>query len=103
MSQAALREADGGRWRLSGVLDFASVPVVWPDLQRALSGQRSLTLTLDGVERSNSAGLVLLVEAIDAARTAGCALELADIPDELLDLARMSNCVDLLGAGDAVS
>ena len=27
----------------------------------------------------------------------------ADIPDELLDLARMSNCVDLLGAGDAVS
>jgi ABC-type transporter Mla MlaB component len=42
--------------------------------------------------------LVLLVEARDLARQGNCQLKLVDIPDDLLDLARMSRCEDLIAA-----
>lgn len=99
MTGAALKEAGKGRWRLSGELDFTSVPQVWPLLDRALRDRAAVNLDLDGVERTNSAGLVMLLEALDVARESGCQLHFDAVPAELLDLARMSNCESLL-AGD---
>ena len=97
MSGIELAAAGEGRLRLSGDLDFASVAEVWPRLEARLTRGGRLTLSLDGVSRSNSAGLVLLVEALDVARQRGCRLALADLPAGLLDLARMSRCDALLG------
>ncbi|MCB1803168.1 MAG: STAS domain-containing protein [Gammaproteobacteria bacterium] len=96
MTGASLKEAGKGRWRLAGELDFSSVPDVWPSLDRALRDRAAVNLSLDGVERANSAGLVMLLEALDVARERGCQLRLDAVPDELLDLARMSNCEALL-------
>jgi len=72
------------------------VPDVWPALEQALCKGPGVTLSLAGVERSNSAALAMLVEARDVARRRGCALRLVDVPRELLDLASMSQCEDLL-------
>jgi phospholipid transport system transporter-binding protein len=97
VSGVELAAAGEGRWRLAGELDFASVAEVWPRLDAQLTRGGRVTLSLDGVSRSNSAGLVLLVEALDVARQRGCRLAFADIPAGLLDLARMSRCDALLG------
>lgn len=96
MSAASLNASGDGRWELAGALDFASVPQVWPALEKLLRAGGKLTLSLAGVGHANSAGLVLLVEARDLAGRGDCRLRLVDVPAELLDLARMSGCAELI-------
>ena len=99
MTAATLTVVSEGRGELAGDLDFSSVPEVWPALQRLLTSDDALTLSLAQVGRANSAGLVMLMEALDLARTRRARLRLSDIPEKLLDLARMSGCEGLLTAG----
>lgn len=99
MTAATLTVVAEGRGALSGDLDFSSVPQIWPAVQKLLASGDALTLSLADVGRTNSAGLVMLIEALDLARTQRRRLRLADIPEELLDLARMSGCDGLLIAG----
>jgi len=101
VSDASLTESGDAHWELSGVLDFASVPGIWPRLEGLVQAGGDLTLSLSGVEQANSAGLVLLVEARDLARRVGCRLQLTDVPGDLMDLARMSRCERLVGENAA--
>jgi phospholipid transport system transporter-binding protein len=101
VSEASLQPDGEGRWLLAGPLDFTTVPEVWPALERALTGAAELTVSLAGVERANSAALALLIEARDLAQRSGCSLRLVDLPDELLDLAGVSQCETLIGANAA--
>ncbi len=96
MSEARLEAVADDRWSLAGDLDFASVPKVWPDLQQALRNGGRVTLSLAQTQRVNSAALVLLLEALAVARDRDCALRLIDLPEGLIDLARMSQCEHLL-------
>lgn len=96
MSDASLTESGDARWELAGALNFSSVPQLWPALEELVRAGGSLTLSLSGVSQSNSAGLVMLVEARDLARRRQCQLRLVDVPAELLDLARMSRCEELI-------
>ena len=98
MTDASLTASGVGHWELAGALDFSSVPELWPSLAKLLEADGQLTLSLSGVSRANSAGLVMLVEARDLARRENCQLRLVDVPAELLDLARMSRCEDLIAA-----
>ena len=99
MTGAKLEAAADDLWRLSGELNFASVPDVWSQLEPSLSDSPKLALSLRGVTRSNTAGLVLLVHALDVSRRSGCSLSIRDIPQSLLDLARVSGCDSLSSAG----
>ena len=96
MNEASLAQAGDARWALRGVLDFGSVPVVWPRLEQLLRGGGDLTVSLADVESANSAGLVMLLEAQDLAHRCRCSLHLVDVPAELLALAQMSGCEDLI-------
>ena len=96
MSEATLSETGGGRWTLGGALDFSTVPDIWPSLERLLGAGGALRLSLAKVNQTNSAGLVLLVEARDLALRTGCRLDLVDLPPALMDLARMSGCETLI-------
>jgi phospholipid transport system transporter-binding protein len=100
VSDVALTPLGDGRWALGGVLDFSSVPRIWPEVEKLINGGAELTLSLADVTQANSAGLVLLVEARGLARRNRCRLELTDLPAGLLALARMSRCEDLI-AGEA--
>lgn len=91
------------RSQLSGVLDFASVPEVWPPLARRIRQSRRLVVSLAGVEKANSAALALLLEGLELARNSGCQLEYREIPAELLELARVSNVETILLGGQAAS
>lgn len=98
MSRADLQESGDNRWTLVGELDFSTVPTLWAALQPLLANRAEMVVSLAGVGRTNSAGLALLIEALDLARRSGCRLHFADLPGDLLDLARMSRCEDLLQA-----
>ena len=96
MTKTSLSEAGDGHWSLAGDLDFTTVPQVWPALEQVLGRGRPVSLSLARVGHANSAGLVMLIEALDVARRVGLELSLLDIPSELHDLARMSSCEDLI-------
>lgn len=101
MSEATLSPQGDGRWTLAGSLDFATVPGAWSQLEKLLRAGGPVTLSLGGVTQANSAALALLLEARDLARRSGSALRLVEVPAELLDLARMSQCETLLDVGAA--
>ncbi len=92
MDKASLNQADQGQWELAGRLDFASVVEIWPQLQGLVAEGGALTLSLAGVSQTNSAGLVLLLEAYDVASRSGCNLRITELPAAMLDLARLSRC-----------
>jgi len=91
------------RSRLSGTLDFESVPRVWPSLAEKIRASRRLEVSLEGVEKSNSAALALLLQGLELARRSGCELRYKEIPPPLLALARMSNVERLLLGQGAVA
>ncbi len=96
MTEATLAASGDDVWMLGGVLDFATVPTVWTQLERLLKAGGTLTLSLAEVVQANSAGLVMLVEARDLARQSHCRLRLVEVPPGLIDLARISGCETLI-------
>ncbi len=80
-------------------LDFSTVPEVWPRLAERIDQSQALQVSLAGVEQANSAALALLLEGLDHARSRGCQLRYQDIPQSLLELARMSDVEPLLTGG----
>jgi len=96
MGAASLQVVGEGHASLDGVLDFDSVPRVWPALSGLIAQQAQLEVSLAGVASSNSAALALLLEALEFAKSHGCALRFTHLPQGLADLAGLSNVSGLL-------
>jgi len=93
VSKAELTLGHDGMATLSGTLDFISVPEVWSELKLLLEQRQISKLSLKDVNTCNSAALALLVEAKAAA---GDDFSICDLPNDLQDLAKMSNLLPLL-------
>lgn len=98
MNGAALNRSSPGHWTLQGTLDFATVPTIWPSIAELIRSNATVSLSLEAIDKANSAGLAMLVEARDLARQTGCRLQLSEIPRDLLDLASISQCEGLVAA-----
>jgi len=89
--------ADGpGRFRVSGVLDYASVGPLETASRALLAAAPEAVVDLAGVERANSAALALLLEWLDQAQRANRRLRFAGIPRSVLEIAEVSNVTRLL-------
>ena len=93
---AELVDLGGTRVALRGELDFSTVCALLPDGLQAIDSNPSLILDMEGVTRANSAGLALLLELLEHARRQGVDLRLANIPEFIDAIARMSNVRGLL-------
>lgn len=103
MSAARIEAVGPGMFRVSGVLDFASVGRLEATARPLLGGAGDALVDLGGVERANSAALALLLEWVDQARQARRRLRFQGVPAGLLEIASVSNVADLLplvAAGD---
>lgn len=85
-------------WLLTGSLNLESIPVLWEQLSNLISVAGPLTISLQGVQQSSSAGLAVLLQALQVARLHECDLKFEHIPDDLAALAEMSNVLPLLNA-----
>lgn len=99
MTATAGLKSEGDHWVIRGALDFQTVPALWDQLQPLLAKSET-TLSLAGVDVSNSAALVFLLEAVGEAERQGAQLILRDLPASVYDIARMYNASDLLPARD---
>lgn len=96
MADWTLSRVEDQRTVLAGHLVFATVPEIWSRLEPLLRENTSLTLSLEGVSRADSAGLGLLVEGLQRGRELGNPLNFEAIPRSLWDLAGLCNISELL-------
>jgi len=93
---ARLITAGEGRLRVEGVLDFGSVGRLAADSEVLFRRNAHLRIDLAGVEAANSAGLALLLEWMDLARSLRIDLRFMNLPESLLRIAAFSNLGSLL-------
>ena len=87
MPQARIETGTNGRVEIHGELNFASVALLWNASRQCLPEGDALDIDLSHVERSDSAGLALVVDWIRTARTHGVPLAIDGVPAQMRNLA----------------
>jgi len=95
---AQVEKTRDGFYKISGQVDFSNVMQLLRQLQKLSVQERNLSIDMSGVEKSNSAGLGLLMELLSLAKQTQQVMVFTGIPDTLMDLARMSNIEHLLNS-----
>jgi phospholipid transport system transporter-binding protein len=97
---AAFRLVDAGprRVELLGDMTFATAAALFADLEKRqrAAGPGPLEIVLDGIERSDSAGLAILIEALSIARSLDQRVAFVGMPRTMEGIARISELEDLL-------
>ena len=96
MSTAHLEALDGGRFRISGVLDAMTVVSLLKESEKAFHGLAHVDVDLAPVTESDSSGLALLIEWLRLAKIAGRDIHFQNMPAQIEALARISEVEDLL-------
>ena len=96
MSKASIQVGKNGRLEIHGDLSFDSVPGLWEYCCARFSERNELDIDLSQVERSDSAGLALLVECLRQANQRGKVLRFFNIPAQMLAIARVSSLDQVL-------
>ena len=97
MNNVELEQVSPGVFALRGDLNMYSVPALEGAFENLLTdGDSDITIDLGAVSRSDSAGLALLVEWWKKAQARGITLHFSQLPDQLLEIARISDLLPIL-------
>jgi len=96
---AAFEMQAGERSRLAGALHFTTVRALLAEGESAINGGRAAVIDLSAVSQSDSSGLALLIEFLSIAKQANRALHYENIPEQIQELARLSEVEALLKDG----
>lgn len=93
-----VNKQEQGRYTIEGELNMQSVPAVSKQLVELISqlSNNDLILDLSSVSRSDSAGVALLVEAMQLAKMADLKLSFSNLPPQMKDIAGVSGLLDIL-------
>ena len=89
------QKLSSGSYELAGDLTRDTVPGLWDDLQTLTFEQSSLTLSLSGVLRVDSSGMVMLIHLLEHAKKQNCHIILSFVPEQLMTLAALSSAEEL--------
>jgi len=96
--QPTITKQSDGIYAIEGELNMQTVPGVSIQLQNILpkiNGEH-FTLDLASVTRSDSAGVALLVEVMQFAKTGKMTLSFSNLPEQMQDIAAVSGLLDIL-------
>ena len=94
--QAKINKQEKGIYAVEGELNMQSVPAVSKQLFELMQKEnQNLILDLSSVSRSDSAGVALLVEAMQLAKTNNLSLSLSNLPQQMKDIAEISGLLDI--------
>jgi phospholipid transport system transporter-binding protein len=98
-TNVSLEQDGSGRFKITGALNFDTVPTVWQTSQRLFQGCDSLFIDFSGVTHSDSAGLALAMEWMREARVNNKSLRFYLIPAQMLEIARVCGVDQALPTG----
>ncbi len=93
---AAFELLGGDRSRVSGELHFSTVSALLEPGAAAISEGLAAVIDLSAVSESDSSGLALLIEWLSIAKEARRALRYERVPEQIIELARLSDVEGLL-------
>ncbi|AWY42800.1 STAS domain-containing protein [Pseudomonas putida] len=98
MSESAVLMDNAGELRLSGVLNYRTGPGLREQGQALIKASNAAALVVDcsGVTKSSSVGLSLLLCFMRDAQAAGKALTIRGMPEEMREIAEVSELTELL-------
>lgn len=96
MNVPKLKKSTAGIIEVSGILNFSLVVDLLKSSRPYFSGEKNITFDLGGVEKTDSAGLALLVEWMLMAEKAGQKIAFQHLPKQMLDIARVSGLDEIL-------
>lgn len=98
MSESAVRMDEAGELRLSGVLDYRTGPELRQQGQALINASKASAVVVDcsAVEKSSSVGLSLLLCFMRDAQAAGKALSIRGMPEDMREIAQVSELTELL-------
>jgi phospholipid transport system transporter-binding protein len=99
LPEAGFAAGEGGLARVSGALHFLTVGRLLNEGEEAISAGRAQRIDLGGVTASDSSGLALLIEWLSFARAAKQPLKYENIPQQISELAHLSDVEELLSEG----
>jgi len=88
-ASTATVSTDGGRVSIDGTIDFDNASGLLEQVSATLLATPAVTVDLGGVQRSNSAGLALMIEWLAIARECGHGVTFERVPDGLRQIARV--------------
>ena len=96
--QAKIITNENGSYAIEGELNNQTVPKVSQQLVNLISSAEGNNITMDLalVSRSDSAGVALLVEAMQVAKSANLTLLFSNLPQQMQDIAGLSGLLDIL-------
>lgn len=96
--QATINQQEDNLYRIDGELNMQTVPAVAEELSGLIfniNGEE-LTFDLGGVTRSDSAGVALLVDAMQLAIAKKINLHFSHLPQQMKEIAGISGLLDIL-------
>ncbi|WP_030128004.1 lipid asymmetry maintenance protein MlaB [Pseudomonas sp. QTF5] len=98
MIESAIRMSEAGELLLSGVLDYRTGPNLREQGQALIKSSNAAALVVDcsAVEKSSSVGLSLLLCFMRDAQAAGKALSIRAMPEDMREIAQVSELTELL-------
>lgn len=96
MSEYELSELGDGRFALRGNVSFQTAEDILDSSEKLFDGLSNIEVDLSAVERTDSAGLALLLEWMSRAALARSEIRFLDIPEKIKAIAVTADISDLL-------
>ena len=100
LREPRIAAAEDGRLAVSGDLTFETVSTLRERGAELLGRDGDVTLDLNAVTRADSAGLALMIEWLKQAKRRDSTLQVVNMPEQMLAIARMSKLDEVLLAGE---
>lgn len=100
LREPQIASAGDGRVAISGDLTFETVSTLRERGVELLGREGDVTLDLNAVTRADSAGLALMIEWLKQAKRRDATLQVVNMPEQMLAIARMSKLDEVLLAGE---
>lgn len=81
---------------LSGDLDREAIPELWLVIKQWLPTEEAISVSLEKVDRVDSAGMVLLIHLIEHAKNKNCHIMFDFVPAKLRTLFQLSNVENIV-------
>lgn len=95
---ADIEQLEAGRFKMTGILDFESVPVVWQKSQVLFSACETLDIDFSEISHSNSAALALLIEWMRSAKSNNQTITFQHLPLQMQEIAKVCGVAEDLPA-----
>jgi phospholipid transport system transporter-binding protein len=96
VSEFVFEERGNGKFAVEGELSFDTANTILRSSENRLAQHSDLEIDLSGVERTDSAGLALLLEWKAQAEARKASIKFVGLPENLLAIARTTEVVDLI-------